>query len=120
MMKTNLRGILKDYTMIFIGSVMTALSLVLFTVPNKIAAGGVSGIATIVYHLFGFNVGIVILIINIPLFLIAVYVLGGKIGIKTLWGILVISFAVEILTPLLQPLTNEVILASIYGGVLGG
>lgn len=120
MLNIKAKKILRNYIMVFSGAVLTALSLVLFTVPNKIAAGGVSGIATILYHMFGFNVGIVILVINVPLFLVAVYVLGGSIGAKTLWGIIVMSVAVEILTPLVQPLTNEVILASIYGGVLGG
>ena len=119
-MNTKVKKGIKNYLMITAGSIMTALSLVLFTVPNKIAAGGVSGVATILYHMFGFNVGIVILVINVPLFLVAIYVLGGSIGMKTLWGIITMSLAVEILTPMLQPLTNEVILASIYGGVLGG
>ncbi len=111
---------IKDYIMITIGAIITALSLVILTVPNKIAAGGVSGVATIFYHMFGFKVGIVILVINVPLFLVAIYVLGGRIGIKTLWGIIVLSLTVDILTPILQPLTNEFILASIYGGVLAG
>jgi uncharacterized membrane-anchored protein YitT (DUF2179 family) len=111
---------IKDYIMITIGAIITALSLVILTVPNKIAAGGVSGVATILYHMFGFKVGIVILVINVPLFLVAIYVLGGRIGIKTLWGIIVLSLTVDILSPILQPLTNEFILASIYGGVLAG
>lgn len=119
-MKDNFKKITTEYTLITIGSILTALSLVLFTVPNKIAAGGVSGIATILFHLFGFKVGIVILLINIPLFVTAIYVLGGSIGFKTLWGIIVMSLAVDLLTPFLNPVTNEVILASIYGGVLGG
>src|SRR6056297_1467118 len=96
---------IKDYIMITIGAIITALSLVILTVPNKIAAGGVSGVATIFYHMFGFKVGIVILVINVPLFLVAIYVLGGRIGIKTLWGIIVLSLTVDILTPILQPLT---------------
>src|SRR6056297_2563799 len=99
MLNIKAKKILRNYLMIFTGAVLTALSLVLFTVPNKIAAGGVSGIATILYHMFGFNVGIVILVINVPLFLVAVYVLGGSTGAKTLWGIIVMSVSVEVLTP---------------------
>jgi len=119
-MSNKVKNLVMNYLLVTIGAIFTALSLVLFTVPNKIAAGGVSGVATILYHMFGFNVGIVILIINIPLFILAVYVLGGSIGAKTLWGILVMSFSVEFLSPFLEPVTYEVILASIYGGVLGG
>jgi len=119
-MNIDKKRFIKDYIMITIGAIITALSLVILTVPNKIAAGGVSGVATILYHMFGFKVGIVILVINVPLFLVAIYVLGGRIGIKTLWGIIVLSLTVDILSPILQPLTNEFILASIYGGVLAG
>src|SRR6056297_1805480 len=119
-MSNKVKNLVMNYLLVTIGAIFTALSLVLFTVPNKIAAGGVSGVATILYHMFGFNVGIVILIINIPLCILAVYVLGGSIGAKTLWGILVMSFSVEFLSPFLEPVTYEVILASIYGGVLGG
>jgi uncharacterized membrane-anchored protein YitT (DUF2179 family) len=119
-MSNKVKNLVMNYLLVTIGAIFTALSLVLFTVPNKIAAGGVSGVATILYHMFGFNVGIVILIINVPLFILAVYVLGGSIGAKTLWGILVMSFSVEFLSPFLEPVTYEVILASIYGGVLGG
>ncbi|MCF8001345.1 MAG: YitT family protein [Halanaerobiales bacterium] len=119
-MNIDKKRFIKDYLMITVGAIITALSLVILTVPNKIAAGGVSGVATILYHMFGFKVGIVILVINVPLFLVAIYVLGGRIGIKTLWGIIVLSLTVDILSPVLQPLTNEFILASIYGGVLAG
>jgi len=115
-----IKKLIKDYFLITVGGIITALSLVLLTVPNKIAAGGISGVATILYHMYGFQVGIIILLINIPLFIAAVYFLGGSIGTKTLWGIIVLSLSVDLLTPILEPLTYEVILASIYGGVLGG
>ncbi len=115
-----IKKLIKSYSLITVGGIITALSLVLLTVPNKIAAGGISGVATILYHMYGFQVGIVILLINIPLFILAVYFLGGSIGTKTLWGIIVLSLSVDLLTPILEPLTYEVILASIYGGVLGG
>ncbi|MBS3811196.1 MAG: YitT family protein [Halanaerobiales bacterium] len=115
-----IKKLIKNYFLITVGGIITALSLVLLTVPNKIAAGGISGVATILYHMYGFQVGIIILLINIPLFIAAVYFLGGSIGTKTLWGIIVLSLSVDLLTPILEPLTYEVILASIYGGVLGG
>ena len=57
-----------DYIGIFIGVNITALGLVWFLIPNKIAAGGVSGLATILYYLWQWPVGVVILLVNIPLF----------------------------------------------------
>jgi len=70
-----IKKLIKDYFLITVGGIITALSLVLLTVPNKIAAGGISGVATILYHMYGFQVGIIILLINIPLFIAAVYFL---------------------------------------------
>jgi uncharacterized membrane-anchored protein YitT (DUF2179 family) len=60
-----------------VGSVVIALALDIFLVPNKIAAGGVSGLATIFFHLFRLPVGWVLLALNIPLFLLSFRELGG-------------------------------------------
>ena len=55
-----------------IGSFLIAAGVSLFLLPNKLSSGGLSGIATITYYLFNAPMGVVILILNIPLFLLAV------------------------------------------------
>ena len=60
-----IKHIVIDYIYILIGSAITGLGITLFTTPAKIAPGGVSGIATILYHLFGFDVGTSILFLSI-------------------------------------------------------
>ncbi|AZR72199.1 hypothetical protein BBF96_01575 [Anoxybacter fermentans] len=119
-MKDKIRQIIIDYLGIVIGSILIAVGLIIFLIPNRIAAGGVSGLATVIYYLFGFPVGIVMLIINIPLFLAGVKVLGKHVGFRTLFGIVVLSLATDLLTPYLPVLTKDPLLASLYGGGIVG
>ncbi|PRX35545.1 uncharacterized membrane-anchored protein YitT (DUF2179 family) [Orenia metallireducens] len=109
-----------DYFWITIGSIITAAGLVMFLIPNKIAAGGVSGLSTVIYYLFGLPVGMVSLAINIPLFIIGVKEMGAKFGIRTLYGIFLLSFGIDLLNPYLPVLTHDPLLASIYGGGVSG
>ncbi len=108
------------YALILFGVFITALALDWFLVPNKIAAGGVSGLATVIYHIFGLPVGATMLVINIPLFLIALRVLGRTFGVRSLVGSVALSVLVDALSHVLEPLTLDPLLASIYGGALAG
>lgn len=83
--------------------------------PNKIAAGGVSGISTILQS-YGFEAAYVQWIINIPLFIAGVILLGGKFGLKTLAGSVFLPLVV-FLTRDIQPATHHELLAAIFGGV---
>jgi uncharacterized membrane-anchored protein YitT (DUF2179 family) len=104
-----------------LGSFITALGLVAFLIPNKIAAGGVSGLATVLYYLFKFPVGITMFVINIPLLLLCIKELGMKFGVKSVYGTFIISLFVDSLAVLIkQPWTNDPLLAAIYGGVVSG
>ncbi len=111
-----------DYVMIMLGSLIMAIGLMLFLVPNKVSAGGVSGISTILYHMFNWPAGITMLALNIPLFLIGIKVFGRKFGMKTFWGIIWISLFSDLIDVILKlpPLTTDPILATIYGGLLLG
>jgi uncharacterized membrane-anchored protein YitT (DUF2179 family) len=111
-----------DYIMIIIGSLIMAIGLMLFLLPNKVSAGGVSGISTILYHLFNLPAGVTMLAMNIPLFIIGVRVFGRKFGAKTLWGIIWISLFSDFIDVVLKipPFTTDPILATLYGGLLLG
>ena len=109
-----------EYLGVFVGVILTALSLVLFLVPNQIAAGGVSGLATVVFHTVGFPVGLTMLAINIPLFIFGTKELGLKIGIKTLFSIITMALTIDYLRPIVTPVTADPFLAALYGGILGG
>ncbi|MBM7624160.1 YitT family protein [Sporohalobacter salinus] len=114
------REIIYDYSGITLGSLLTSMGLVMFLVPNKIAAGGISGLATVIHYLFNYPVGITMLAINVPLFITGVKVLGAQFGFRTLYGILVLSLATDYLVPYLPILTYDPLLGAIYGGLFVG
>lgn len=115
---------LRDYIVITIGFIFVALSLQLFLVPNRIAAGGVSGIAIIVNSIFPFlDVGMLMLVMNGILFIVAFVVIGNKFGAKSIYASLGLSGALWImdnLKILSKPVTNDLLLASIFGTLLSG
>lgn len=109
----------REMALLLCGSLCIALSFNLFLSPNQVAAGGVSGISIIVKEWTGLEPAITQWALNIPLFLGGLLTLGGKFGVRTATGSIVLPLMV-LLTKELPPLTNNVLLASIYGGMLVG
>lgn len=110
----------RDYLGITIGAMITAVSLNMFLIPHKIAAGGVSGLATVLYYLLNWPVGIIMLAFNIPLFIMGVKLMGARYGINTLFGAGMLSLAIDVMAPFTPVLTHDLLLSSLYGGVVGG
>ncbi|NLU11083.1 MAG: YitT family protein [Tepidanaerobacter acetatoxydans] len=108
-----------EYLQIVLGSFIGALSLTMFLIPNKVAAGGVSGLATVLYYLFKLPVGWIMLLFNIPLFLSGIIFLGKSVGIKTLVGSLLFSVFTE-LTANFPVVTRDLMLSAVYGGIILG
>ncbi len=111
---------LREYLFILLGVLLTALGLDMFLVPNKIAAGGVSGIATIVHYLAHVPVGVTMLAINIPLFLIGIRRLGMGFGVRSLFGTITLSVIIDLIARRVSIPTRDPLLASIYGGIIVG
>jgi uncharacterized membrane-anchored protein YitT (DUF2179 family) len=105
-----------EYAMLLIGSLVMAASFNMFLNPNQIASGGVSGISTIVQHLSGWNPAFIQWGLNIPLFLVGLWLLGGQFGMKAAVGSVIYPFCV-LLTSHLETPTHNPLLASIYGGM---
>lgn len=110
----------RDFLGITIGAVITAVSLNMFLIPNKVAAGGVSGLATVIHYLLNWPVGMIMLAFNIPLFIIGLKVMGARYGINTLFGAGILSVAIDVMAPFTPVLTSDLLLNSLYGGVVGG
>jgi uncharacterized membrane-anchored protein YitT (DUF2179 family) len=109
-----------DFMGILIGSVILAVGLNMFMVPNMLAPGGISGLAVVLYYLLKFPVGVTIIVLNIPLFIVGYLVLGPRVVIQSLLGTFLFSLAVEITAPLLPAATDDLLLAAVYGGVVMG
>ncbi|WP_421803826.1 YitT family protein [Halobacillus salinus] len=105
-----------EYALVILGSFFVALAFNVFLLPNNIASGGVAGISTITKGVFGWEPGIVQWILNIPLFITGVVILGKNFGFKSLVGTLVLPLFV-LLTSNLEPATPDPLLGAIFGGM---
>lgn len=110
---------IKDYAKIVVGCLLAALSYPLFLVPNAIAPGGVTGLGTILHHLFGVPVGITSLALNVPLFVMGYRAMGKRFVFRTFVATIIFSLAIDLFSPL-EPVTLNPLMASIFGGVLAG
>ncbi|NLY07923.1 MAG: YitT family protein [Spirochaetales bacterium] len=118
---------LPGYLYIILGSFVTAAGLVFFINPGKIAAGGVSGISTILFHTLGWDPGVMIFILSIPLFVIGIAIFGKTYGIKSVLGTVFLSGFTTILIRIFGAQgfldyndSLSVLLSAVFGGVLAG
>lgn len=111
---------IRQYGAIALGIFLGAIALNMFLIPNRIAAGGLSGLATILYHVAGWHVGVVMLAVNIPLLLYGLRLFGRGYILRTIYGAGLFSLLIDMTAPYIPVMTQDVMLASLYGGVLAG
>lgn len=120
--KQKVKTIVFEYCGLAVGSAIMALSLIFFLIPAKIAPGGVSGLGIVLHYLFNLPVGMVMLVFNIPLFILGVKLLGKQFGPRTFFSFVLVSLITDIFDKLIkiEAATNDPLLASIFGGVVLG
>lgn len=104
---------------IILGAVIVALSINSLIIPNEIADGGVTGIAIILHYLFNWPISTMVLVLNIPLFIVGWKMVGRSFLMYSILGVAALSLALD-LTWNIPSLTKDALLASIFGGVLSG
>lgn len=109
----------KDYLSVLAGAAIVAISFNVFLLPNEVASGGVSGISTILYGVFGWTPAFVQWAFNIPLFISGVILLGKQFGIKTAVGTIFLPLVV-FLTSAWEPWTTNPLLGALFGGIMVG
>ena len=114
-----IKKILIEIVGTIVGAFIMAVGVSLFLLPNQLSSGGISGVATITYYLLNIPMGTMILMINIPLFILAIYKIGKSFFIKSMIGTIFLSIFIDFLDQL-EPLTNDLFLACIYGGIVIG
>ena len=114
------KGFLLDIVFVLLGSALVALSVAVFTVPNDIAPGGVSGLATALAYISPVSVGVWALVLNVPLMLAAWRLLGARPLLMTLLATVLLSVFIDLFGALLPGYTNNELLAAVAGGVLAG
>ena len=108
-----------DFSFILVGCFVLALGINVFLAPNMISSGGISSVGTILLHLFGVDLWITNLVANLVLFLLGFRFLGKYAVLKTTAGILFLS-AFLWLTDFFPKFSEDMILATVVGGVLVG
>jgi len=113
----------RDFGFIFIGALLQAISLRVFLVPAHLASGGISGLAQIINFYTGFPIGVMVLVGNVPLFLLGWRYLGGpRFALRTAFAVLSFSILIDVLPPFLPltGLTDDIVLNTLYGAVVSG
>ena len=123
----------RDYSMIVIGAFILAVGFVYFISPHRIVPGGVYGIAIVVHYMTvgmfsfwpdGIPIGLFGLILNIPLTIAGIKILGPRFGVKTVIGFVLSSVFMDTITYLRvdgdAALVPDILLSCVFGGVLVG
>ncbi|MBQ8245781.1 MAG: YitT family protein [Lachnospiraceae bacterium] len=119
-----------DYICIAALAILTAVNYYLFIVKNNFAPAGLSGISMMIQHMTGFSVGYMTLLINIPLCILAYFLISKKFALRTLVYCVIYSLAYLTLQRLdLSPLQYDahgydtiypVILSGVISGIIRG
>ncbi|MBA4370948.1 MAG: hypothetical protein C0418_05145, partial [Coriobacteriaceae bacterium] len=117
----------RDYGLMTLGVLICAFGFDAFLVPNRIAAGGLSGIATVIFYVLKdaglpvVPVGIQMLVMNVALLVLAIRLRGWRYGAKTVYGLVGLSVAIDVGATFVPHLAgNDPLLATLYGGALTG
>ena len=109
------------FVVITLASAVYALGFVWCYAPNGIAFGGVTGVAQILNYLAPvLPVGVTVIVLNIPLFILGWKLIGGRLLVSSLYAMFLSSVFIDVLTPLYDWQPMDPMLASIFGGVLMG
>ncbi len=98
---------------------LAGFSLSCFLASNDIIAGGVSGVATIINHFSALSIGLMIILINVPIFIWGIIKFGKALGVATLYATVALSVFTDLFS-YIGALTSDMLLASVFGGIIAG
>lgn len=104
---------------IVFGSAIVAVSINSLIIPNHIADGGVTGVAIILHYLLEWPISWTVFLLNVPLFLLGLKMVGRSFLLYSIIGVAALSVALTFTTSII-PVTEDALLASIFGGVITG
>ena len=117
--KSKLSQYVKKYIYIFIGSIITAIGLEIFLIPNNIIDGGVVGVSIMLSAITGLPFGAFLILINLPVLYLGYKHIGKAFAIATTFAVISLSFWSSVFLPVL-PVTNDYFLAAVFGGIITG
>lgn len=111
--------IIKEYGQIIIGASLVGLGYNMFLLPAKIAAGGISGISTLLFEVYEISPALLQFLVNIPIFILGWLALGRDFSGKTLVGTFWVPFVIYLSVDIPFAVTDHFI-GALYGGVVLG
>lgn len=111
--------IVKKMFFMILGSILVSIGLEVFLIPNNVIDGGVVGISIMASHLTKIPLGVFTFVLNIPFFIIGYKQIGKTFTLSTLFSVTCLSIGVSFFQPI-PGITNDVFLASIFGGIILG
>ncbi len=110
-----------DYFLIVAGALIIAANVSLFLEPNRVVSTGITGLGMLAYYLWEWPIGLVTLALNMPLLLIGLKWSGGfKFFVRTIFAVVVMTVAIDLLRPLLPPIQGDPLIYTLFGGLLDG
>ncbi len=119
-MKKVVQKTLIDLFFYVVGCSIYSAAVIMFTEPNKLSPGGVTGVALILNHLFSLPTGLMVFIINIPLIIAGLVVFGKRFIVNTAIATAIMSIMLEVMRFVVTPYYTDGILASLFGGIMMG
>ena len=117
-MSTSLREELKNDLLVVVGLLVAAAAYRMYLIPNQVVNGGFTGVGQLLNHATGISVGLVNIALNVPLFLISMKSMGLRFGVRSLIAMVLMSLLIDHIP--LPPATDDMLLASVYGGAISG
>ncbi len=110
--------LLQDFVLILFGVTIAGIALKLFLVPNHFFDGGITGISLLVHEIYGFNLGLVILVLNLPLIAISYFSIGKRFAFRTLISVILLGVCLLLIPN--YATTADKLLISVFGGAFLG
>ncbi len=117
-MRVSLREELKNDLLVIIGMLVAAAAYRMYLIPNRVVNGGFTGVGQLLNHATGISIGLVNIALNVPLFLISMKSMGLRFGVRSLVTMVLLSLLIDHMP--LPPATDDMLLASVYGGAISG
>ncbi len=110
--------LLQDLVLMLVGVTIAGIALKLFLVPNHFFDGGITGISLLVHEIYHFNLGLVILVLNLPLIIVSYFSIGKRFAFRTLLSVVLLGICLLLIPN--YAMTADKLLISIFGGAFLG
>jgi uncharacterized membrane-anchored protein YitT (DUF2179 family)/predicted metal-dependent HD superfamily phosphohydrolase len=107
-----------DIAYLILSVLSASFALKSFLVPNHFLDGGVTGISILLYEIYGWDLGLLLILLNIPFLILSWYKVGKHFAIRSTLTIVLIALSMQFLT--FPELTHDKLLVAMFGGFFMG